>query len=105
MKFNPSKSVRSPIVYAMFSSSISRLVLRSVAEKSICAVAVRVLAFRSASSPINSLALPMRAFDFRVRAFAPRLSHSISLCTRFSKASWRLDWACRNSSFFSRNSL
>jgi len=42
-----------------------------VAEKSICALALRVRAFRSASSPINSPALSMRAFDFVVRALAP----------------------------------
>ena len=45
----------------------------------------------------------MRAFDLRVRALAPRRSHSISECTRFSSASCRFDCACRNSSFFSRN--
>jgi ATP-binding cassette subfamily F protein uup len=45
----------------------------------------------TASSPISSPALSMRALDFRVRAFAPRRSHSISECTRFSSASCRFD--------------
>ena len=64
-------------------SAIRRLVWRSVAEKSIFAEAVRVLAFRSANSPINSCAVSMRAFDLVVRALGPRRSHSISVCTGF----------------------
>ena len=31
----------------------------------------------------------MRDFDLVARAFGPRRSHSISVCTRFSSASWR----------------
>ena len=102
MKFRFSKSGRSPMAQATFSSSIRRLVLRSVAEKSICAVAVRV---RDSGRPVRDMrspALLMRAFDLRVRALAPRRSHSISLWTRFSSASCRLACAWRNSSFFSR---
>jgi len=41
-----------------------------------CSAAGRM--FRSASSSINSPALSILALDFRVRAFAPRRSHSIS---------------------------
>ena len=40
---------------------------------------VRVRAFISASSPISSLALSMRALDLVVRALGPRRSHSISV--------------------------
>ena len=47
MKFNPSNNVRFPISQVTSWSSIRRLVFRSVAEKSICAVALRVLAFKS----------------------------------------------------------
>ena len=45
----------------------------------------------------------IRAWDFVVRAFGPRRSHSISRRTRFSRASWRLACACRSSSLASRN--
>src|ERR1700677_4872109 len=78
-QLSPVNKVWSPIFQVTSSNSISRLVLRSVAEKSICAVPLRLLALRSASSPINSPALSIRAFDFLVRAFAPRQSNSISL--------------------------
>jgi len=53
-------------------------VLRSLAEKSIWAVPIRVLSFKSTRFSINSFALSIRAFDFLVRALAPRRSHSIS---------------------------
>jgi len=69
------------------------LVCRSVAEKSIRALVVRVLAFKSASSPIISFAVPIRAFDFVVLAFGPRRSHSISspkLVLGASVATWMI---------------
>ena len=41
----------------------------------------------AASCPIIALAVSMRAFDFVVRAFGPRRSHSISVFTRLRRLS------------------
>ncbi len=80
MKFNPWNRRRPPISYETFCSSINRLVLRSVAEKSICAVLLRRAECSDPPDLVEAhAALSIRpALDFLVRAFAPRRSHSIS---------------------------
>src|SRR5258708_6871853 len=65
-------SARLPMPYETPSSVMSCLVFRFVAEKSISALDVRLRAFISASSPIISCALSMRAFALVARAFGPR---------------------------------
>ena len=60
-----SNNVRSPMATDTLSSSISCLVFRSVAEKSISAFAVRLRPFNSASSPIMSSGLADSRFGFR----------------------------------------
>ena len=86
-KFSPLKSLRSPISHATSLNSTSRFVLRCVASKSMPAVFTVVRESIAASCPIISLAESIRAFDFVVRAFGPRRSHSISVRTRLRKLS------------------
>ena len=78
---------------------------RPVAEKSICVVDLALRWSRSDNSRMRRPASSIRALDFPVRALGPRRSHSTSRRTLLASDSWRLEWASRNSSFFSRNSL
>ncbi len=95
----------SPSVTLTSSISTSRLVWRSVAEKSMPALEVCVRELTSFSWPISSCALSMRALDLVVRALGPRRSHSVSILTRFLSASWSLDCASMYCSLPSRNWL
>ena len=92
-----------PVSFETPSTETSRFVRRSVAVKSICAVALRRCA---APGPTvrASAARPRRCApcDLPVRALGPRRSHSTSRRTLFASDSCRFDCASRNSSFFSR---
>ena len=93
------------MLFEMSSQASRRFVMRPVAVKSMADVPFLLRELTSASWSCRSKASLMRAFDFDVRAFAPRRSHSISRWTRFSSACCSFACARRNSDRFSRNLL
>ncbi|MGQ9918576.1 MAG: hypothetical protein ACUVS7_14270 [Bryobacteraceae bacterium] len=95
----PPSSSRTP------SSSINFFALRSVALKSIRAVSSKVRAEDCSSSSIIALADSTLALALRVRALAPRRSHSTSRRTFAANDSRARACASRNCSRFSRNAL